>query len=424
MHSLKNITKLFYLPLVFASLLISCSKGDKGSTNPIVDPTPTVTASTATINLTGLQQTIDGFGGSTAWSGALSDAQADAIFANSNNSQLGLSICRLRIDPTQSWSDEKSNAVKASARGANVFATPWTPPIAMKTNDSIAHGQLIVAKYNDFALYLKSFGDYIKSAGVTLTAISLVNEPDWRVDYESCIWTSDQIEKFAKENAPAIGYPFMIAESLNFNPAMTDPTLNDPAASANVSYLGGHLYGSVPYKYTNAINQGKKVWMTEHYYNDAIGNNISVALKTAKEINDCMCNNMNAYVWWWMLPLNGSTCNLIYSSNTLTKNGCAIGQFAKWVRPGYKRIDATPNPYSDVSISAYTNGTKTVIVVINAGYISVKQPITIQNGTITSFTPYESSDSKTIETLSNIAVTAGSCSINLDAQSITTLVSN
>ena len=197
MHSLKNITKLFYLPLVFASLLISCSKGDKSSPDPVVDPTPTVTASTATVSLLGLQQTIDGFGGSTAWSGALTDAQADAIFANSNNSQLGLSICRLRIDPTQSWSSESSNAQKAKARGAIVFASPWTPPISMKTNDSTAHGELIVAKYNDYALYLKSFGDYIKSAGVTLTAISLVNEPDWRVDYESCAWTGAQVEKFA-----------------------------------------------------------------------------------------------------------------------------------------------------------------------------------------------------------------------------------
>jgi glucuronoarabinoxylan endo-1,4-beta-xylanase len=421
---MKFTKKLFYLPLAFASLVISCSKDAKNSTDTVVDTTPTVTASTVTVNLSGVQQTIDGFGGSTAWSGALSDGQADAIFGNTNNTQMGLSICRLRIDPNQNWSDERSNAQKANAHGAIVFGSPWTPPISMKTNDSTAHGELITAKYADFALYLKSFGDYIKSAGVTLAAISLENEPDWKPDYESCSWTGTQIEKFSKENAATIGYPFMIAESFYFNPAMTDPTLNDSAACANVSYIGGHLYGSVPFKYTNAINHGKKIWMTEHYYDNADNNSITIALKTAKEINDCMCNNMNAYVWWWMLPLNGSACNLIYSSNTLTKNGCALGQFAKWIRPGYKRVDATPNPYNNIYISAYTNGTKIVIVAVNTGLLSVKQPITIQNGSITSVTPYESSASKNIVTLPNIAVSNGNFNVNLDAESITTLVSN
>jgi O-glycosyl hydrolase len=56
--------------------------------------------------------------------------------------------------------------------------------------------------------------------------------------------------------------------------------------------------------------------------------------------------------------------------------------------------------------------------------MSIKQPITIQNGNITSVTPYETSESKNIATLSNIAVSNGSLTINLDAQSITTLVSN
>jgi glucuronoarabinoxylan endo-1,4-beta-xylanase len=417
--------KIICVALASALFLIACSKNNEISivSKPVTDTIPTVSASTVTVDLLKTEQTIDGFGGSTAWSGALTDGQADAIFGNQNNSQMGLSICRLRIDPAQNWTDERSNAQKAYSRGATVFATPWSPPASMTTNDSTMHGELDTTKYNSFALYLKSFGDYIKNAGVTLAAISLENEPDYKPNYESCSWTGTEIEKFSKENAPAIGYPFMIAESFSFNTGMTDPTLNDSTACANISYIGGHLYGATPFYYTNAINHGKKVWMTEHYYDNA-NNEISIALKAAKEINDCMCDNMNAYVWWWMLPLNGSQCNLINSSNALTKNGCAIGQFAKWIRPGYKRVDATPSPYTDIYVSAYTNGNKIIIVLINANDISIKQPITIQNGNITSVTPYETSESKNIATLSNIAVSNGSLTINLDAQSITTLVSN
>jgi glucuronoarabinoxylan endo-1,4-beta-xylanase len=422
---IRIMKKIIYITLESALFLISCSKNNEISTvsKTVTDTIPTVTASTITVDLSRTEQTIDGFGGSTAWSGALTDGQADAIFGNTNNSQMGLSICRLRIDPGQNWTDEQSNAQKANARGAKVFATPWSPPALMTTNDSTMHGELDTAKYAGFALYLKSFGDYIKNAGVTLAAISLENEPDYKPDYESCSWTNSEIETFTKKNAPAIGYPFMIAESFNFDVSMTDPSLDDSVACANISYIGGHLYGTNPFIYTNAINHGKKIWMTEHYYDNA-NNEIVIALEAAKEINDCMCDNMNAYVWWWMLPLNGSQCNLIDSSNGLTKNGCVIGQFTKWIRPGYKRVDATPNPYTDIYVSAYTNGNKIVIIIINTNTISIKQPITIQNGNISSVTPYETSDSKNITTLSNIAVSDGNLTINLDAQSITTLVSN
>lgn len=413
--------KSFHICCLFLLFFISCSKNS--SNNSTGTNTATPSASTVTVNLTGTKQTIDGFGGSTAWSGALTDAQADALFGNSNTAQIGLSICRLRIDPGQNWSSEKSNAQKANARGAKVFATPWTPPASLKTNNNVVGGTLDPSKYADYASYLKSFGDYIKNAGVTLTAISLQNEPDFKVTYESCSWTATQMLNFAKNNAAAIGYPFMMPESFNFNINKSDSALNDAAACANITYIGGHIYGSSPFTYTNAINHGKKIWMTEHYYDDSTSN-INIALKVAKEINDCMCNNMNAYCWWWMLPLNGSKCNLIDSKNALTKNACAIGQFSKWIRPDYKRIDATANPNSNVYISAYTNGTKVVIVAINMNTVAISQPFKIQNGNISSVTPYVTSGSKNITVSSNLTVSNNSVTAILDAHSITTLVSN
>jgi len=418
--------KTIYFSFIFV-LLASCGT-EQNNFTPSPGTTPDIstsitTADNAILDLTSEKQVIDGFGGSTAWNGALSDAQADVIFGNNTNSQMGLTICRLRIDPNNNWNDEKSNAVKANARGAKVFASPWSAPASLKSNNSVVQGRIDYSKYNDYALYLKSFGDFIKAAGVTLTAISIQNEPDWKPDYESCSWTGDEIAKFTKENAPTVGYPFMIGESLGLNTGITDPALNDADACANVSYVGGHLYGTSPFTYTNAINKGKKIWVTEHYYDNS-NNSIEVALTVAKEIHDCMTNYMNGYVWWWMLPLNGSICNLIGSDNQITKNGCAIAQFAKWIRPGSKRINITASTYNNVNISAYKSGTKTVIVIMNANVVIVKQPITIQNGTITSFTPYETSGTKSISPLSDVTVTNGSFSINLAARSITTLVSN
>ena len=133
--------------------------------------------------------------------------------------------------------------------------------------------------------------------------------------------------------------------------------------------------------------------------------------------------NMNAYVWWWVLPLNGSVCNLINENKAMTKNGCALAQYSKWVRPGFKRVYITPEPYIGICMSAYKNGNKTVIVIVNSCVVAIKQPITIQNGTVTAFTPYETTATKNVATLSKIAVNNGVFSINLKGQSITTLVS-
>jgi glucuronoarabinoxylan endo-1,4-beta-xylanase len=418
--------KAFLLNFALMSLLFlaGCKKADKQETTPIPQtPSTPVTVPAATISLNSIEQTIDGFGGSTAWSGALTDAQADAIFGNSSNSQMGLSLCRLRIDPggVKKWASELSNAQKANARGASVFASPWSPPDTMKSNTNVVGGYLNTNQYANYANYLKSFGDYIKSGGVTLVAISIQNEPDANVNYESCSWDGYSMLTFVKNNAPAMGYPLMMPESESFNTGYSDPSLNDTLAVKHITYIAGHIYGTSPSKYTNAINNGKHVWMTEHYYNK---DTITTCLTEAKEITDCMCSNMNAYVWWWMLPLNNSYCYLIDSYNNLTLQGCALAQFAKWVRPGFQRVDATYNPNTNIYVSAYKNGDKVVIVALNMGTSSFSEPFIIQNGSVSSVTPYVTSASQSIEALGSISVTDGSFTATLGAQSITTFVSN
>src|ERR1700744_4976738 len=98
--------------------------------------TPVLTfGQTATINFNNQHQVIHGFGGSSAWQGQLSTAELNTLFKNGTG-QLGLNILRLRIDPTMAWAQEAANAKNAKALGATVFATPWTPPASMKTNNN------------------------------------------------------------------------------------------------------------------------------------------------------------------------------------------------------------------------------------------------------------------------------------------------
>jgi glucuronoarabinoxylan endo-1,4-beta-xylanase len=336
----------------------------------------------------------------------------------SNGGCVGLQINRIRIDPTNAWTTELNNAKKAKARGAIVFATPWTPPASMKTNGSTIHGSLLTSQYGAYASYLNSFASYMSTNGASLYAISVQNEPDWDPDYESCTYTTTQMYNFVKNNAGVITTPLIAAEALQYNKAYTDPILNDSSARGNVDIIGGHLYGGGLADYPLARTYGKEVWMTEHLNTDT---SMTGQMQTAKEILDCFAvANFNVYTWWYVKRSYGP----IDDNGNRTKRGCVMAQFARWVRPGYTRVACTYNPNSNVYASAFKSGTKTVIVVVNTGTSSVSQPFSINNGTIpTTMQPYRTSGSEDLATLSTVAVSGGAFTYTLPAQSITTFVS-
>jgi len=377
-----------------------------------------LSAQVATIDVAKVKQVIDGFGACTAWHVQFTTAEADAAFKNENSEQLGLSILRVRIAPTSSewpgWADEKANAQKAKARGATILASPWSPPATLKTNNNIIGGELKTESYAAYANHLKSFCTYLGNVDV----VSIQNEPNIEVGYESCNWTPTQLLNFCKNNASAIGKPVMAPEAFNFDKNFSDPILNDLIANTQVQYIGGHLYGATAYNYINAITKGKKVWMTEKYFNP---DDISTCITMAKEITDCMYNNMNAYVWWY---LRQPGCNLIEAGGKLKKKGCTMGQFSKFVRPGYSRIEATYQPISGVYVVAFKGKDHNVVVVVNQNKNNVSQLFSFKNDTIFSVKKYVTSESKNIKDEGTLTCVSNSFTNNLEAQSITTFVTS
>ncbi len=376
-----------------------------------------LSAATASVNLSITHQTIRGFGGASVWMGLMTDAEMDLLFG-SGPGTVGLSILRIRIAPDNNWTTELENARKARARGAIVMATPWTPPAGMKTNNNVVGGSLKTSEYANYANYLSNFANYMSSNGGGLYAISIQNEPDIRVTYESCDWTATQLLNFARNNAGVIPTRVLMSESFNFNKAYTDPILNDPLARANVDIIGGHIYGSGLSDYPLARNNGKEVWMTEHLNTDT---SIAGVIQTAKEMTDCMAvGNYNAYIWWYLRRYYGP----MDDSGIRTKRGCVMAQFARWVRPGFVRVTATYNPNPGVYVSAYQSGARVVIVAVNNGVGSVNQTFSISGGAApTTLNRYRTSGSENLATLPAIGVSNGSFTTSLPGQSITTFVS-
>ncbi|MGD0098685.1 MAG: cellulose binding domain-containing protein [Terracidiphilus sp.] len=390
--------------------------------------------STATISFGTSEQTIRGFGGSEAWMPQFTTAQANALFGTGNN-QLGLSILRLRIDPSSTtggsnWATELANAQMAHSLGATVIATPWTPPAAWKSSNSTVEGTLNTSEYAAYAGYLNAFTAYLSAGGVPLYAISMQNEPDANVTYESCVWTGTTMDTWVANNAGVLTTKLMMPESESFITSLSDPALNDANAVGKIAIIAGHIYGVSPSYYANAENKGKEVWETEHYLTPSGSQPaISDALAAAGEIHASMVTaEYNAYLWWWLWDWNPGSGNINYglidTSSNPTYYGLALAQFSKFVRPGYVRVNATANPASGVDVSAYSGGGQNVIVAINANSSASSVTFDLTGSTAGSFTPFQTSASNKLAQLSAVTVSSNAFTYSLPAQSITTFVSS
>lgn len=370
----------------------------------------TVSAATCTIDLSVNRQAIDGFGFSSAWSGTLSTAKNDALF-----NTLGFSLLRIRIDAGQNWSEETANSSAAHARGAKVLGTAWTPPASMKDNNNTTGGNLRTDQYGAYASWLNQAAN-----SIGLDFVSFQNEPDITVNYDSCHWTPAQMQTFTRNNAPTIGRSVVMPESFNFTDSYSDATLNDSTAVNNMAVVGGHIYGNGLFTHQNALNKGKKVWMTEHYI-DNTQSSMANCMTIAKEVSDCMNAQMSAYIWWWV-PDSDTSINLVNSSGTIFKNGYTLGQFAKWVRPGSTRVSADYNPNTGIYVTAYKSNNNLIVVAINTGTGAVNQQFSIVNGSVGSVIPYRTSSSQSLAQLGTLTVSSNSFTTSLPGQSVTTFV--
>jgi len=385
-----------------------------------------VSAQTAEdINFNTTFQTIRGFGTSTAWQPVLNSTQANNLFGTGPG-QVGFTILRSRIDPSSTtggsnWATERSNAQQAQSINSQVivFATPWTPPAAWKSNNSTIGGTLNTNEYGAFANYLNEFIAYEAAGGVNLYAISVQNEPDFLPGtYDSCSYSGAQMDAFIAQEGGTINTRLMMPESDSFNLDESDPTLNDPNAVGHVSIVAGHTYGKAPFYYTNAKNHGKDVWMTETTYNNANGASqpsISDAINAAVLYHQSMAvAQYNAYVYWWTpLMLNGNSPNL---------DAYALGQYSKFVRPGYVMTGANNNPTNGVYVTSYKGNNNYVIVAVNSNGGSSSISFDITGATLTSVTPYQTSASNQIAQLGAVSVSNDSFTYTLPGQSITTFV--
>ncbi|MFJ8578372.1 cellulose binding domain-containing protein [Micromonospora sp. NPDC093277] len=412
---------------------------------PAQAATPDITVNTATS-----YQTIDGFGGATPiFNGSgtpWTDAETQTL-VGMGQGQLGLSIIRTVVSPVSSeWDLYASSLRTAKSYGSDVkiLASPWTAPANFKTNNSRTNGgKLKTDYYDDYAAHLDGYVQYMKNRGVTIDVTSVQNEPDWHPDYDSMDWTGTEMRNWVRDQGANVrDTKLLVGESLRFDRAYSDPTLQDAAARNNIGYVGGHLYdtensGNLS-AYPLAAQYGKNQWMTEWNLHAADGNgsniwgNPSNAAVWNETLDDIMRTvhrsmeaNWSAYIWWYARRfysfIGDGDSQYGTTKGTVLRRGQAFSQYSKYVRPGDKRVALSKSARtSGLEVTAYQGRGKITLVILNRSTSAINNAV-IQ-------TPQSISNAEYTVTSQSLGVASqpvtlgdGQATVNVPARSISTI---
>jgi glucuronoarabinoxylan endo-1,4-beta-xylanase len=368
-----------------------------------------------------------------------------------------------------SWELENTAQLIADikAQGADYqvptfISAPWTPPnnsvAKWKVPDPISPsidyenapeigGTLSPAFYADYADVLADYAlGYAAKMKLELSVLSLQNEPNFKCDYQSANWTADQFHDFfavlktelTKKGvfAKLPNLKIIAPEYQNVKEDLILPTLNDPETAAILGIVGVHQYEygkgrdasyTVPVL-SKSLELGKPIWQTE-WNSSEWGTDLTMAngLVLAKLIHmDLTAGSMNAFLYWWGWGDGKGTLVVVDGSTVIVpKSVWVLGQWSRFVRPDYVRVDTVAKPAKDVLLSAFKNpaGTEVVVVVVNARSSDVTLTLWLDAGSFGPLTVYRTSAADE-ENLAKVGTLdgGGAVTVTLPATSVTTFV--
>ncbi len=418
--------------------------------------------STVTVNPATTYQTISGFGASSQWDNSFSSSLANTFWADDSskppasqvNGNVGLSILRLGIDDSgnANWGTQAAFATQALGINSQVkvFGSEWSPPAKWKNNNSVdgnntgndngnpgsSTNQLNTADYANYAAYQTSFVTACKNTyGFNLTALSVQNEPDYDPSYDACLWSPSAFDTYIKSylgpDLKAAGFGMsiiMMPESFADNLSLSATTMGDSAAASFVGFIGMHLYGggpnTVPTSYSTTAGHAVESWETE-ISEKTSDNNIDSGIYYANLLHNCIVDhNFNAFCYWWLVNVNSDDEGLCTSAGTPTPRLYCIGNFSKFIRPGFVRIGCTEAPSSGVSVSAYygSSTNKVVVVAINSNTSSVSIPVSFTGLSVSTVNPWLTNSSNNLVQQTAVNVSNGSFTYSLPGQSVVSFV--
>ncbi|GCE23339.1 sugar-binding protein [Dictyobacter kobayashii] len=348
----------------------------------------------------------------------------------------------------------ETDYVKALESKANALGLPpvkiilslWSPPAWMKQNNSTSGtdsstNRLIDSDQNrqDFTDFIVHYvNDFQTLSGVYPYAISLQNEPELALSYDSCYYTGPDLAKLMAVVGPGLkqaGIPSKIfyPEDVS-NPGMLSSYLSsaeqntaarpyfntfavhgyssngvDPNADTDTFWK--NLYNtSAPYNLSN--------WMTETSGYDTT--TWSAALQLGRDMYSALkYGHLSAWVWWLNSDSDDEKEGLLNKDNqSPTMRSAVSEQYYHFIRPGAVMVDSSSNDPNVLSVAFNDSANHTMTtVLLNTSTSDKTLNLNFQGTNIpTQFTAYRTSATEQV-------VSAGTVtnSVTLPANSITTL---
>lgn len=307
-------------------------------------------------------------------------------------------------------------AIEAAGGKLTMYASPWSPPAFMKTNNSMLKGGKLKPEfYQPWANYYVKFIKAYEAEGIPIWGLTIQNEPMAVQRWESCIYTAEEERDFLKNylgptlEKEGLGDKNIIVwdhnRDLLFQRAST--ILNDPEAAKYVWGTGFHWYedwkDNTPM--FDAVKRVKETYpdknliftegCNEAYDIERLKNDDP---KLAERYGKSMINDFNngtvAWTDWNILldetggpnhvgnlcfsPVHGDTQT---GELTFTNSYYYIGHFSKFIRPGAKRIVSVSSVNPLLTTGFKNEDGSIVIVVMNDSDKNIDYSLTMQSRT-------------------------------------------
>lgn len=201
--------------------------------------------------------------------------------------------------------------------------------------------------------------------------------------------------------------------------------------------FGVHEYDSqIAFAWPADVNGGKRdkeIWQTEmsgvrYWPEQGPSTDINNGVVVAGWIHSALTvGEASAWLWWWYEAYyedDNEGLALTKGGSTVAKRYFTLGNYSKFIRPGYTAVEVAGNSNADLLISGYKGADGTVVVVaVNKGAAAATVPITISGGTAPSMmTPNVTSGTDNLKAGTPVAVSGGSFMASLPTKSVTTFV--
>jgi glucosylceramidase len=265
-----------------------------------------------------------------------------------------------------------------------ILGSPWSAPVWMKDNDKSAGGSLVTKYYDVYAAYLVKYIQAMKTAGITIDAITPQNEPENPNNNPSMTLTSAQETEFVKNHlGPAFATAGLTTKIIVYDHNCDDPSypitvLSDAGAYKYADGSAFHLYAGDISALSQVHNAypSKNVYFTEQYVGGPsnFGGDLDWAIKN---LIIGASRNWSKNVLEWNLAADpnyqphtaggcGNCLGAITVGASITRNTSyyIIAHASKFVRPGSVRI-YTNVPGTLQNVAFRTPDGKKILIVLN-----------------------------------------------------------